>query len=163
MHPGQIATGAPPWVWVLLAGLVLLGIRRLRTREMPAVLAVLPAIAFLGWNLWNAYAYTRVAGAAFMLAVVAAGAAIGAASAVALPEPRGQRLPGNRVRLPGTALPLLLYLTVFAARFGCGAWAAIVPGAAARAAGLALAVGAAATARLIVGVARWTPARPSAA
>lgn len=161
MHPGQIATGAPLWVWVLLAGLVLLGLRRLRTREMPIALAMLPAIAFLGWNLWNAFAYTRLAGAAVMLAVVAAGAVIGAATAVALPEPRGQRLPGNRVRLPGTVLPLLVFLTIFVARFGCGAWAAIVPGAAARAAGLALAVGAATTARLIIGVVRWTGARPA--
>lgn len=160
MHTGQIAAGVPVWVWVLLAVLVALGVRRLRTREVPTAIALLPAAAFLGWNLWNAFAFARLAGAGATAVAVLAGAVVGVASAVAVavPEPRGQRLPGGRVRLPGSALPLLLYLLVFVVRFACGARAAIVPDAAVQAAGIALAVGAGATARLIAGVARWTGA-----
>ncbi len=155
MHPSQIATGAPTWVYALLAGLVFLGVRRLRTREVPVAVALLPSIAFLLWSVMGVAAFAHQFGIQPALAAWAGGAALGAASGAFLPDPRGQRLPGGRVRQPGSPLPLILYLGVFVVRFACGAWAAVVPAQAVLATAIGIAAGAAVMARLLVGVARW--------
>ncbi len=158
MHPGQIATGAPTWVYALLAGLIFLGVRRLRTREVPVVVALLPSIAFFLWSVTGVSAFAHQIGIVPAWGAWAIGAALGAASGVLLPDPRGQRLPGGRVRQPGSPLPLILYLAVFVVRFACGAWAAIVPAHAMLATAIGIAAGAAMMARLLVGVARWRTA-----
>ena len=155
MHATNIAAGAPAWVWILLAALVLLGVRRLRTRELPVAVALLPSAAFLVWSGIGLSHYAGQAGAGTALLAAIAGIAAGAASTLVLREPRGVLLPGGRVRQPGSAVPLVLYLSVFAVRFACGAWAAIVPAQAVLATGLGLAAGAAVTTRLIAGVLRW--------
>lgn len=157
MHPGQIASGAPTWVYALLAGLIFLGVRRLRTREVPVVVALLPSIAFFLWSVTGVSAFAHQVGTASALGAWLIGAALGGASGVLLPDPRGQRLPGGRIRQPGSPLPLILYLGVFVVRFACGAWGAIVPAQASLATAIGIAAGAAVMARLLVGVARWRP------
>ena len=155
MPANHIATGAPVWVYVLLVGLVILGVRRLRTRELPLVVALIPSAAFLIWSILGAAAFASHAGVALAAAAWLGGALVGAVSGILLPEPRGERLPGGRVRQPGSWLPLAQYLGVFVVRFACGAWAAIVPAQANTATAIGIAVSAVVTARLLVGVARW--------
>ena len=158
MHATTIAGGAPAWVYALLVALIVLGIRRLRTRELPVIVALIPSAAFLIWSVLGALAFAERAGMGLALGAWLAGAAVGALTGVLLPEPRGERLAGGRVRQPGSSLPLILYLGVFIVRFACGAWAAIVPAQAVSVTAVGLAVGAAMTARLLVGVIRWRPA-----
>jgi len=158
MHAANIVGGAPTWVYILLVALVLLGVRRLRTREVPAVVALLPSAAFLIWSIAGANTFAARAGAAPAAVAWLVGAAIGAVSFALLPEPRGERLAGGRVRQPGSRIPLVLYLGVFAIRFACGAWAAVAPAQAFVAIGIGIAVSAAVTTRLLVGVARWRSA-----
>ncbi len=160
MRATDIATGAPAWVYILLVALVILGVRRLKTRETPLLVALIPSAAFLIWTLVSAGAFANHAGVALATAAWLVGAVCGAASGVILPEPRGERLANGRVRQPGSWLPLILYLGVFVVRYACGAWAAIVPAQANTATALGIAVSAAVTARLLVGVARWTPRPP---
>lgn len=155
MHPGQIASGTPTWVYALLVGLVFLGVRRLRTREVPVTVALLPSIAFFLWSVAGVSAFAHHVGIVPALGAWGIGAALGAASGALLPDPRGQRLPGERVRQPGSPLPLILYLGVFVVRFACGAWSAIVPAQATLATAIGIAAGAAVMARLLVGVMRW--------
>lgn len=155
MGAGAIAGGAPTWVYVLLAALVALGIRRLRTREVPVVVALIPSAAFLIWSLLGARTFAHGVGIEIAGLAWVGGVAIGAASAVVAPEPRATLLPGGRVRQPGSWLPLVLYLTVFVVRFACGAWAAIRPEQAVTATAIGVAVGAAMTGRLVAGVLRW--------
>ena len=153
----SIAAGAPAWVYVLLIVLIALGVRRLRTREVPVGVALLPFAAFLIWSLVGLWSFAALAGWTLALGAWTAGASIGVITAIVVPEPRGERLPDRRVRLPATVLPLILYLGVFVTRFACGAWAALVPARAITATAIGLAIGAAMTARLIVAVARWRP------
>ncbi|WP_294302581.1 DUF6622 family protein [uncultured Sphingomonas sp.] len=160
MHASNIATGAPAWVYALLVGLVVLGVRRLRTRDVPVAVAVIPSIAFLVWSLFGVAAFAQHVGLISAVAAWIAGAVIGGASGQVLPDPRGQQLAGGRVRQPGSPVPLILYLGVFAAKFACGAWAAIVPASANTATTIGIAIGAAMTARLIVGILRWTAPPP---
>jgi hypothetical protein len=155
MRATDIATGAPAWVYFLLVALVVLGIRRLKTRETPLIVALVPSAAFLVWSLVGAGAFAGRVGLASAAAVWLVGAACGSSSGIVLPEPRGQRLESGRIRQPGSWLPLILYLGVFLIRFACGAWAAIVPARADTATAIGIAVGAAVTARLVVGLTRW--------
>lgn len=155
MNAGAIAGGAPTWVWALLVALVALGVRRLRTREVPIAVALLPSIAFLVWSLAGAVGLARLSGTGTAALAWGGGALLGIASTRFLAEPRGRRLPGGRVLLPGSWQPLALYLVIFAARFACGAWAAIRPAEAVGATAVGVTISAAMTARLVAAVARW--------
>lgn len=159
-----IATGAPSWVYLLLIALIVLGVRRLKTRDVPLVVALIPSGAFLIWSLVGASAFAGRAGFLFAATSWATGAVGGGVSAIVVPEARGERLPNGRIRQPGSWLPLIMYLGVFVIRFACGAWAAVVPEQAGTATAIGIAVGAAVTMRLIVGIARWrTAPLPTAA
>lgn len=155
MRVSEIAGGAPAWVYVLLFALIVLGVRRLRTRETPVGIALIAPAAFLIWSVLGVDAFAHRAGAGLAIGTWLGGAAIGVLTTIVLPEPRGQILPAGRVRQPGSRIPLVLYLGVFVVRFACGAWAAIVPAQAVTATATGLAVSAAMTARLAVGVLRW--------
>lgn len=152
---GRILGGVPAWVYVLLVALIVLGVRRLRTREVPVAVALIPAVAFSLWSVIGASAYAAMAGAPVAALTWLGGAVAGAASAFVAPEPRGMRLANGRVRLPGSLNPLTLYIIVFVARFSCGAWAAIDPTQARLATGVGIAVGAVMTARLVTAIVRW--------
>lgn len=157
MHVSDVASGVPVWVYGLLVVLILLGARRIRTRELPIVGALLPVAAFLIWSLYGAAQFAQTVGAAVAIGAWLGGAGLGAVATLVFPEARGERLAGGRVRIRGSWLPLGLYLGVFIIRFAYGVWAAIDPSAAVLATGIGMAVGAAMTARLLIGVARWTP------
>jgi hypothetical protein len=159
MHVTDIATGAPVWVYVLLVALIVLGVRRLKTRELPIAVALIPSAAFLIWSIVGAHAFALRAGMALSAGTWLTGAVIGAASAALLPEPRGDLVGHRRVRQPGSVVPLVLYVGVFVVRFACGAWAAINASQATAATAIGIVAGAAVMARLLVGVARWKPAR----
>lgn len=151
----QILTGAPVWVYVLLICLIVLGVRRLRTRTAPVAVALIAPVAFLVWSLMGANGFAASYGAIFASVIWLAGAAIGAVSGYLMPEPRGQKLSNRRVKLPATWMPLVTYMTVFILRFACGAWSAIVPAQAFYAGAVAVGISAMMTARLVVAVLRW--------
>ncbi len=160
---GAIATGAPGWVYILLAALIALGVRRLKTREMPLAVALIPVAAFFVWSIVGAANFAATSGWAIAATAWFGGAAMGATSAVLFSDPRATRLAGGRIRLPGSWLPLALYMTVFVARFACGAWAAIVPAQAEVAIAVGVAISAAMTMRLAVCALAWRSAASSAA
>jgi hypothetical protein len=151
----QILSGAPVWVYFLLVGLIILGVRRLQTRTVPIAVALIAPAAFLVWSLFGATSFGGQFGAIFAAAIWLGGAALGAVSGYLVPEPQGERLPGKRVSLPGTWMPLATYMLVFVLRFACGAWAAIVPAQAFTAGAIAVGISAFMTARLVVAVLRW--------
>jgi hypothetical protein len=150
-----MVSGAPGWVWFLLLALIVLGMRRLRTRVTPVVVAVIPLLAFLAWSVVGAIGLAGHAGVAAAALAWFGGLGLGGASARFLPEPPATLLDGNRVSQPGSPMPLVLYLAVFVARFACGAWAAIKPGMAPVALSTGVAIGALVTGRLVFGALHW--------
>ncbi len=155
MTAQDIAAGAPTWVYGLLVVLILLGVRRLKAREVPLFVALLPIIAFGAWSIIGAVNFSNAAAATTAVLAWVGGAAIGVASAFVFPEPAATRLPGGRAALPASKMPLILYMLVFAARFACGAWAAIVPAMAVIANGIGVAISALMAARLVTWMTRW--------
>jgi hypothetical protein len=152
---GAILSGAPAWVYILLLVLVVLGIRRLKVREVPIVIALTPVFAFSAWSVIGVTRFAMDSGAQIAIAAWIGGILFGVISATALPEARALRTGGGRVRQPASWSPLILYLAVFVGRFACGAWAAIKPDEAVTANAIGTAIGAAMTARLVMSVVQW--------
>jgi hypothetical protein len=152
---GAVLGGAPTWVYILLAVLIVLGIRRLKVREVPVIVALTPVFAFSAWSVIGLASFVMKNGAFPVVPAWLGGMLFGAISALVLPEARAIRVPGGGVRQPASLSPLILYLTVFVGRFACGAWAAIKPDQAVVANAVGTAIGAAMTARLIMSVVQW--------
>lgn len=112
---------APLWVWVLLKMLLMLGLAQARDRTvsrtlalaLPAVMAVLSLLA----------AETGLGRPAATAAAWVAGAFAAAVAARAIGWPAGVRLhaPSGRVFIPGSWVPLGLFLGLFVLKFFVGA------------------------------------------
>ncbi|MDX2203786.1 MAG: alpha/beta hydrolase [Hyphomicrobiaceae bacterium] len=120
----QIVKGTPPWVWVILVGLIVLGAVQLRDREMsrPRLLA-LPLVMVVLSLLATASAF-ELAPAALM------GWALGGAVAVLVLRPSAAPVnmrTDGRYRVAGSWWPLLLILCIFSIRYVVSAVLVIDP------------------------------------
>lgn len=107
----------PPWVWALLAALVALGLSQWRERRIaPARLFILPGV-LLTLGLWSTA--QSFATPALALSVWATAALVTTTLASRLPPPAGVRwdAAAQRLVLPGSALPLVVILSVFGLRY----------------------------------------------
>ena len=122
-----IIAGTPLWVWALLAFLLFIGIRGLKsTTASFARLAILP-IVFLVWGL-SGFATNygfRPFGIAVWIAALVVGAGFGWLLARSI-EIRADRERGL-IRLPGNALNLVLILIIFATKYTLGVLAGLRP------------------------------------
>lgn len=116
----SILQHTPGWVWLLLAGLLALGLwQRLDRSVRPAQLLILPAV-LLGLGLSTLapiFAALPLVALAWLLAL-----ALGAAAGMQLPPPRGTRWLADqrRLHLPGSWLPMVLIVVIFGLRYGAG-------------------------------------------
>ena len=124
----EIIARTPLWVWALFAFLLFIGVRALRPSTASfARLAILPLV-FLVWGLSGfvtTYGF-RPLGIAVWLAAGVIGFALGrvAVRAIAIQADKERGL----IRLPGSAAPLVLILTIFATKYVLGVLSGIQPG-----------------------------------
>lgn len=122
----QILLHTPAWVWLVLAGLVALGVRQLWPRRVhPLQLLVLPAL-LAGLGLWS----MAPTFAAHPLVAVLWLAALGLAAALARRLPARQAAwlaDSRRLQLAGSAVPLAVILAVFSLRYASGVGHALHP------------------------------------
>lgn len=118
----QVLQGTPSWVWAVLALVTWRGIDRMRTRDRAlARLTILPTL-FLLWGLGALWQHAADATAVMTwLAMASVGAMSGWRAGARLEFHHG------KVRQPGSMLPLLFLLAVFALKYGMGVWAAVDP------------------------------------
>lgn len=120
-----IVTHTPPWVLLVLALLVFLGVQALRPRTVPLARVFITPAVFIGWGLFSLAAAAKVAPTVLPAAAIAAVLGVGLALlAVRLEALRAA--PGS-VTLPGSALPLVRNLTIFIAKFVIAVAMAIRP------------------------------------
>ena len=124
----NIFSHTPVWVWGLLAALMVLGFSQTHQRDVaPWRLLMLPLV-LLGLGLWSmAPGFIAMPLTAFAwLAALGTGVALQAG----LSAPIGTTwLPAaQRLRLPGSWMPLLLILIVFVVRYGANVGMAFNPG-----------------------------------
>ena len=129
-----ILARTPPWVWALLAALVVLGLIQARERRAGmARVAALPA----GMSALSLWSTVSAFGASPQFGLVAAtwlaAAAAGFAAVASMAPPPGSRFdPATRTfTLPGSWAPMALILSLFALRYGVNVALALQPGLAA--------------------------------
>lgn len=132
-HPDaalDIVRGTPAWVGALLAGLIVLGLSALRTRQMhPRQLTLLP-LTMLGLALWGVQSAFGASGRlALLLGLWALCFAAMLAVGVRRAPPAGARYDAaaQRFRLPGSAVPLALIVSVFLLKYLIGVQLALEP------------------------------------
>ncbi len=108
----HVLQGTPVWVWAVLALIVWRGVGRLRTQDRAlGRLAILPAL-FLLWGLTGLWQQAGAPVALLMWLVAAsAGAWFGVRAANRL------EIRDGKVRQPGSIVPLLFLLGIFALKY----------------------------------------------
>lgn len=125
-HVGLVLGHTPLWAYGLLALLIVLGVRRLKERKTSlAGLAITPG-AFLIWSVWSATVFWIGERSGFSALAWPLALSMGLLSfRWARPSPmRWQE--GGLVRA-ATVMPLLVYVGVFAFRYGLEVWSGFVP------------------------------------
>lgn len=111
----EIARHIPIWVYLLLGYLVFVGVQGLRPRIRSVWRMLIVPAVFIVWGLIGLFQRSAVVQAAFVY--WGGGAAIGLALGVALPLSMLVDRAAGRVRLPGSVVPLLRNVGLFAAHF----------------------------------------------
>jgi hypothetical protein len=113
----QILQRTPPWVFVLFAALLVLGVLQSRPRELGATrVAVLPAI-FLAWSLfgvWSAFGLEPLAFGGWLCGI---GAALLINRLARLPRNVSYSADTNRFRVEGSWIPLAMMMAIFFTRY----------------------------------------------
>jgi hypothetical protein len=105
----QIVTRTPIWVWAILAALIFLGAKALRSRTVKRFTVIIAPIAFLILGLTSSrgtlgfasWGISLVAAAAFTFFIWKP-----TAGARYVPE-------GDQLHMPGSAVPMILMLAIF--------------------------------------------------
>lgn len=120
MSAATIIHGTPAWVWVLLLFLLSRGWSALSSRTVPlSRLAIIPLI-FTGWGIVH-LALNPLAGWSTVIVWVTASLVGVVAGAFIAGKSRFVVDPvANTVLVPGSALPLILMISIFAVRFWLG-------------------------------------------
>jgi hypothetical protein len=122
-----IIAHTPVYVWLILALLIFLGVRRLKPRRTHLALAALAPFGFFTWSVLAAG--LLFIGGANVTAVIAWAAAFltGALSGPIRTVPKPTHIRGWTFQYAATVLPLTLYMLLWATRYGLGIWAGFVP------------------------------------
>lgn len=133
-HPeagAEILRRTPPWVWGMLAGLLLLGAIQLRTRRIGLRRAAAPAIGLTVFSLIS-LGKDLAAGpwlAPGLLVWLAVGALMLTWRAPrALPPGTAHDPATGLFTLPGSAVPLMTIVAIFLLKYGIGIELAMQPG-----------------------------------
>lgn len=116
-------------------------------------MAAIAPLAFTVWSLSSVLAASRQGSAALLVGVWAAALLLGALTVFAHRDPRPTPQGGGVFLFAGTVAPLLIYLSVFAARYGLAVWAGFQPALALQLTLAAVAISAAAAGRFIADLA----------
>ena len=119
----QFITGAPVWVWPLLALLLLIGLNAMRTRQtLTLPLYFSPLLGFLSLNSVNGVATSAWVWVVFAFAYLA-----GVGMGKRFQENRLLEKTGKHVRLAGEGLTLVVIIILFSANFVVGVLTAVAP------------------------------------
>ena len=133
-----VLSHTPPWVWLILAALVALGLRQARDHVVsPSRLLIQP----LALGSLSLYATVSAFGAQVLpLAGWLAGVLLGVAANQRLRLPRQVRLlPDGQITVGGSWAPMALLMLIFWLRYAIAATLAVVPALASEPAFIALA------------------------
>ena len=120
-------SNTPIWVWPLLLGLLVLGLRQTRTQHMGWMRVTVLPLVLVGLSVYGTLAVAGAyPGALLLWALVAISAA---ALVLRQPLPASARydLAHRRFTVPGSAVPLALMMGIFLTKYAVGATQALAP------------------------------------
>lgn len=120
-----IITHTPLWVWLVLAGLVYLGLKRTQTQELRISRVLLPAVVF-GFLAVARLVMGRFAEPAILGTIAGLVAAL-ALLMVVKPRRRARRISLDRLLIEGEWFSLALILAIFTVNYGIAVVSAINP------------------------------------
>ncbi len=123
----QIFQKAPVWVWPLFLVLIALGLRQARSRTVPPLPVIIISSAMLclsGYGVASAFL-----GSAWALLAWASVLVMTLLICQKMGYPQGWQFdtPTQRMHIPGSWLPLALFLAIFLIKFAVGVTLAIRP------------------------------------
>ena len=125
-YAGLLLGHTPLWAYGLLALLIILGVRRLRERKSSlAGLAITPG-AFLIWSLWSAAVFWSREQSGFSALAWPLALSMGLLS-FRWVRPSPMRWEEGGLVRAATVMPLLVYVGIFAFRYGLEVWSGFVP------------------------------------
>lgn len=139
---GLVLSNTPWWAFAILTLLIVLGVRRLKTRVRSLGMAFITPAIFFVWGLSNVAAYSRDHSPLIGSLTLVGGLAAGWLSARLYSSETGELQDDRRFLFRGTPEPLITYMAIFVIRFGLEVWEGFVPAAAATAGGLAISLSA---------------------
>ena len=124
----RIFSGAPVWVFPLLAVLIVLGVQALWPRKVPLWRLALAPAMFMSWGLISLGA--RAVTSPELLAGWGIAAAIGVILAQYAARPDRLRIDPleGLIAVPGSPVPLVRNLSMFLTKYGLGIAFALAPG-----------------------------------
>ena len=137
-YVGLVLAHTPWWAFALLALLVLLGVRRLKSRVRGLALALAAPVIFGVWGLFNVAAYSQTHSAIVGVSTLVLLFGAGVGSTRLHSGERAELTSDGRFLFHGTPEPLITYMGVFVVRFGLEVWKGFVPPAAPLAGGIAI-------------------------
>jgi hypothetical protein len=120
-----IATHTPFWVWIILAGLIYLGLQRTKTRELSVPRIIIPAAFFVSLAVIRLI-LGRFAEPAILGTVAGLVAAFGLLMVVK-PGRQARRTAPGRLLIEGEWFSLGLILVIFSVNYGIAVVSAIDP------------------------------------
>ncbi len=127
---GPILTQTPTWVWVLLAGLLWLGIGMLKGRTIRTSRAAIMPVVMTGLSLWGTIsAFSQSALLGYVLLAWAVAAVVLAAAVGRMPAPAGTGYDAQArtFTVPGSWVPLALILGLFLVKYVVGVETSMQP------------------------------------
>lgn len=122
----NVISHTPPWVWLILAGVTLMGLLQTRQHTVSGLRVLIQPMALGSVSLWStagAFGWHLTVQPMWLV-----GLAMGLALNRALILPRSVRaLADGRFTIAGSWVPLALMLSIFALRYVAAASLAIVP------------------------------------
>ena len=127
---GPILAATPTWVWLLLAGLLWLGVGMLKGSTFSARRVATTPIAMAGLSLWgtmSAFGHSQLYG--YVLLAWAAAAIVLAVAVGAIAAPAGARYDAaeRTFLVPGSWVPMVLILGIFMVKYMVGVEVAMNP------------------------------------
>src|ERR1051326_8732076 len=113
----RISQNTPLWVFALLGTLIIFGVLALRMRTIPVWRLLIAAVGLIGWGLISLA--VKLSASPILVVDWFGTAAIGFVIAWLTTRLEGVRIghSGGSVQVPGSALPLVRNLAIFAAKY----------------------------------------------
>lgn len=125
--PIQVLVNAPVYVWGILAAIVVFGLMQMRTRTMSRERLLIAPLAMIAFSIYSAMSKFGYAGHTLALWLIGFGLAQ-AVNASVLKSPGGVQYDGaGGYTVPGSVVPMLVMLSIFATNFALGVLRALAP------------------------------------